>query len=472
MDSNQLLLPEFLSHQDSGFRSLAMTLSDPVLNRTVFNYLVALAQDGQIELATNHLVDNFHFRARVLAGLTRTGARRTAVYHLPRMGTVRADQHQMTRRGLRLEHGNLPCLAISGGYIRRLMREEIFQRHQDRFPIELITVKELKPGAFAKYAHRWGPIKPPGSPGTDSPGRRSGPSAGQLTQPPSILLPSAAEIERPGMEPAEQHILANVASTEVEPQVEVRESESEPERELKNTQAELPAAKIGSESGLETKLETGPETVPETKANEWNSDNNGWEIPQPAIVPEHDSNAWNPNDNSWNELPKPTTVPEQWTRDWVPKSSSNDLPPKSDTVIPEHRNFQMKTNPRPLCDLAELERMNPVNDNRTYRQKWRGASPPERSRGRFGAVRQQRQSPNPSNRRPFSGGGFGNPSSSGFGVPSDGEERDNSPPRNRELPRNRTRNPGRNSRLRFTAEQEEYISDLLAEGFRKLRLDW
>ena len=87
MAVNRMQLPEFLAgRNDPGFRNLAVTLADPILNRTAFSYLLALVQEGHIGLATSHLVENIHFRGRVLASLTRTEARQTEVYYMPRIG--------------------------------------------------------------------------------------------------------------------------------------------------------------------------------------------------------------------------------------------------------------------------------------------------------------------------------------------------------------------------------------------------
>lgn len=45
MAVNRMQLPEFLAGQDDpGFRNLAVTLVDPILNRTMFGYLLALVQ--------------------------------------------------------------------------------------------------------------------------------------------------------------------------------------------------------------------------------------------------------------------------------------------------------------------------------------------------------------------------------------------------------------------------------------------
>ena len=65
MAVNRMQLPEFLAGRDDpGFRNLAVTLADPILNRTTFGYLLALVQEGQIGLATSHLGTGQHHSNR------------------------------------------------------------------------------------------------------------------------------------------------------------------------------------------------------------------------------------------------------------------------------------------------------------------------------------------------------------------------------------------------------------------------
>lgn len=430
---------------------------------------------------------------------------------MPRAGVVRADQHQLTRRGLRLAYGNLPCLAISGGYIRRLMQAEIFRRHQDKFPLEVISVEELRPGAFSKYAHRWGSWKSPGSSGRDSPRRRSGSSAELLKGQPPVSPPPATMPERTETQPAEQCSLASGCVAEIEPptrenpdEVELpsdfyktnpfrctdeecfrcndpkRVSCNNPERlgvaeqESKGEQAEEPSAGSGSGNKPEIKPDTEPVVMPKSDPGGWNPDNNGWDdAPQPIVTPEQDSREWNPNENSWEEAPQHVAVPEPEIRGGNSVPKKEDSPPNNEGPIPELRNFRIKTNPRPLYDMAELERMNPVNSTRSRRSRWRGASP-RRSQGGFGTPRPRPHSPGFEERNPFSGRGFGNPDSRGFGIPSDVNEMEASASRVRAGSRNEARgteirHSGR--KTQHTVEQLAHICEALVSCLQELRQD-
>ena len=239
--------------------------------------------------------------------------------------------------------------------------------------------------------------------------------------------------------------------------------------EAKDEQAKQPAAGSGGGSKPEEKPVAKPVVMPKSNAEEWNPNNNGWD--EAPIEVGDWAPDWVPENNSWDESPPHTVEPDSGKQERT--EGTGGPVPKTEEPIPELRNFKMRMNPRPLCDLAELERMNPVNSNRPYRAKWRGVSP-RRSQGGFGAPR-PRQSPVEHN--PFSGEGFGNPSSSGFEAPASPNERGDSPQRNRIRPRRRARNSGRP--VRFTEEQADIVSDIfsdvsnvLAEATRKLRLSW
>ena len=187
----RMTLPEFLSNgTDREYRALATLLGDRLSNQFVFEYLRTLAEQGEIALSTNHLVQNFHFRRGQLMNLTITDARQTTAYYRPRVGVIRTDTHQVNRRGLRLRYSHLPCLSMAGGYIHSLLRDDVFRRHEDRFPIELLEVRERRPGAFARYAHRWGP--PPEQQRTEV-----GSQAGSEAEPPQPEVQQQAEQPQP-----------------------------------------------------------------------------------------------------------------------------------------------------------------------------------------------------------------------------------------------------------------------------------
>ena len=148
-----MTLPEFLSNgTDREYRALATLLGDRLSNQFVFEYLRTLAEQGEIALGTNHLVQNFHFRRGQLMNLTITDARQTTAYYRPRVGVIRTDTHQVNRRGLRLRPSSVP---VNG---RRLHPQPLAGRCLQETQR---SISNLIIGGARKTAWRLRQVRPP-----------------------------------------------------------------------------------------------------------------------------------------------------------------------------------------------------------------------------------------------------------------------------------------------------------------------
>ena len=160
-------LPTFLAaERDTEFVNLAKALENSTTRALVIYQLERLISTDQIELRTNHLVQNDFIWQHQLGAISPRRASATTAYFKPRRGTVDAQRHQIDHRGLRLRHSHLPCLGVFGGIIgssqksRQHQRRSGWsppypkQRHRSEIPIELITVQG-DTNILREHAHRW-----------------------------------------------------------------------------------------------------------------------------------------------------------------------------------------------------------------------------------------------------------------------------------------------------------------------------
>ena len=149
-----LTLPQFLANNKIG--EMPTLLSDLTIRKTIETQIRLSMKHGQIQLETNHLVNNMTFEWHEMIGLSSLPSRRQTVYYTPQLGEILATTHQWGKRQLLLKHPLLPCLKIKGGLIRKWKRIGVSRPHVFFYPLELINVVERSNGTFANHAFRWG----------------------------------------------------------------------------------------------------------------------------------------------------------------------------------------------------------------------------------------------------------------------------------------------------------------------------